>query len=143
MHAVANPPGPLRLARIVRDAGIQLNALAKHAGVSRTAVSLLANHGIWPANNADALAGAIDTFLLEKGAANHAWRECEQPTQDKPEETLAMLLRKINLTPQARRHFNLTGDPFAEPTTPEDVFLSADTRYVRETMYQVARNGGL
>lgn len=53
-----------------------------------------------------------------------------------------MLLRKINLTPQARRHFNLSGDPFAEPTTAEEVFLSPDIRYVRETMYQVARNGG-
>lgn len=53
-----------------------------------------------------------------------------------------MLLRKQNLTPAARRHFGLTRDPFAEPTCAEDVFLSSEIRYVRESMYQVARYGG-
>lgn len=134
--------GPLRLRRHLRDAGIQVGELATHLRISRPAVSQLVNHGIWPATNADAIASGIDTFLLEKGAANHAWRECEQPTQDKPEETLAMLLEKQTVTPQARRHFNLVGDPFADPTKAEDVFLSQDMRYVRESMFGVARNGG-
>ena len=143
MHAIAQGgTGPLRLRGHLQQAGIQVGELATHLRISRPAVSQLVNHGIWPARNADAIAAGIDTFLLERGAANHAWREYEQPTQDTPEETLAMLLRKINLTPQARRHFHLSGDPFAEPTTAEDVFLSPDIRYVRETMYQVARNGG-
>lgn len=53
-----------------------------------------------------------------------------------------MLLRKQGLAPQTRRHFGLVRDPFAEPATPEDVFLGTDYRYVRETMYQVARHGG-
>jgi type II secretory pathway predicted ATPase ExeA len=53
-----------------------------------------------------------------------------------------MLLRKQTLTPAARRHFGLTRDPFADPSTAEDVFLSPDIRYVREAMYQVARHGG-
>ena len=136
--------GPLRLRRLMRDAGLQLSDLAAHVGTSRAAMSLLANHGIWPANNADAVAAGIDAFLLAHNAANDAWRESEQSIkpQEQPEETLAMLLRKINLTPQARRHFNLPGDPFVEPVTADEVFLSPDIRYVRESMYQVARNGG-
>ena len=144
MQTIAHPPGPLRLKRALRDAGLQLKDLAAHLGISRAAVSLLANHGIWPANNADAIDAGIETFLLARNAAHAAWREREQPIppQEQPEETLAMLLRKINLTPQARRHFQLSRDPFAEPTTAEDVFLSPDIRYVRETLYQVARNGG-
>ena len=143
MHAIAKGgAGPLRLRGYLQQAGIQVGELATHLRISRPAVSQLINHGIWPARNADAIATGIDTFLLDKGAANNAWREYEQPTQDKPEETLAMLLRKINLTPQARRHFQLAGDPFAEPVSADEVFLSPDIRYVRESMYQVARNGG-
>lgn len=53
-----------------------------------------------------------------------------------------MLLRKQTLTPAARRHFGLASDPFADPTTQEDVFLSNELRYVRESMYQCARHGG-
>lgn len=142
IRSMAKPPGPLALSNVLRDAGIQLNALAQHLGISRTAVSLLANHGIWPANNADAIAAGIDTYLQGKGIADSSWRQPLQAPQDQPEETLDMLLRKTNLTPQARRFFTLGGDPFAEPTTAEDVFLSQDIRYVRESLYQVARNGG-
>lgn len=53
-----------------------------------------------------------------------------------------MLLRKQTLTPQARKHFGLSLNPFADPETPEEVFLSPEIRYVRESMYQAARNGG-
>lgn len=144
LRSMANPPGPLRLKRALRDAGAQLNDLAAHLGISRTAVSLLVNHGIWPTTHADAIAAGIDSFLLAHQATHPAWRDAEQaiPPQDTPEETLAMLLRKINLTPQARRHFQLSADPFADPVNADEVYLSPDIRYVRESMYAVARNGG-
>ena len=134
--------GPLRLRSVLQDAGLQLSALADHLRISRAAVSLLVNHGKWPATNADAVAAGIDTFLQANGVPTGTWRQRLQAPQDQPEETLDMLLRKTNLTPQARRFFNLGGDPFAEPATAEDVFLSPDIRYVRESMYQVARNSG-
>lgn len=134
----------LQLKPLMARAGIKQDALASAAGISRPALSALIHHGALPRryDRADVEA-RITQHLRANGVANaDAWMQADVPTQDKPEETLAMLLRKINLTPQARRHFNLSGDPFAEPTTAEEVFLSPDIRYVRETMYQVARNGG-
>ncbi|QDF99574.1 transposase [Azoarcus sp. DD4] len=47
------------------------------------------------------------------------------------------------LSAQAKRHFALFRDPFVDDVQgPEDLFLSADQRYVREAMYQAARTGG-
>lgn len=53
-----------------------------------------------------------------------------------------MLLRKQSLTPAARKHFNLFRDPFAEVDEREDVFLSPDIRYVRESLWATAKHGG-
>lgn len=54
-----------------------------------------------------------------------------------------MLLRKQTLTPAARKHFGLFRDPFADDLqTHEDVFLTDDVRYVRETLWHTARHGG-
>ncbi|HWQ37046.1 MAG TPA: AAA family ATPase, partial [Burkholderiales bacterium] len=47
------------------------------------------------------------------------------------------------LTPEARKRFQLFADPFVNDVTgPEDVFLAADQRYIREAMYHTARHGG-
>lgn len=54
-----------------------------------------------------------------------------------------MLLRRQILSPQAKRHFGLFRDPFDNDVqAAEDVFVTPDIRYVREAMYQVAKNGG-
>jgi type II secretory pathway predicted ATPase ExeA len=54
-----------------------------------------------------------------------------------------MLLRKASLSPQAKKHFALFRDPFADDVAdPDDVFVSPDIRYVREAMFQTARHGG-
>ncbi|MDT3707460.1 MAG: AAA family ATPase [Thiobacillus sp.] len=47
------------------------------------------------------------------------------------------------LTPQAKKQFQLFRDPFTEDVQgPEDVFLSADQRYIREVLFATARHGG-
>lgn len=47
------------------------------------------------------------------------------------------------LTQAAKRHFNLFRDPFLDDVQgPDDVYLSADQRYIREAMYQASRHGG-
>lgn len=54
-----------------------------------------------------------------------------------------MLLRKQNLTSAAKKHFQMTRDPFTDDLqTNEDVFLTDDVRYVRETLWHTARHGG-
>lgn len=55
-----------------------------------------------------------------------------------------MLLHKQSLTPAALRHFGLLADPFNNDLMcQEDVFISPGLRYVRESLWQHARHGGL
>lgn len=47
------------------------------------------------------------------------------------------------LSPNAKKHFGIFRDPFVEDVQgPEDVFLSADQRYIREAMFSTAKHGG-
>jgi type II secretory pathway predicted ATPase ExeA len=55
-----------------------------------------------------------------------------------------MLLRKQSLSPEAKKHFGLPIDPLADSMScAEDVFLTPDIRYVRESMMATARHGGM
>ena len=56
-----------------------------------------------------------------------------------------MLLRKQTLFPAARKHFGLFRDPFSDDAiqSNDDMFLSPDIRYVRESMLMTAKHGGL
>lgn len=53
-----------------------------------------------------------------------------------------MLMAQQVLTPAARKQFGLFRDPLGELQDVEDMYVSADIRYVRESMYQVARHDG-
>lgn len=146
----------LRIKAQLAEARIRQEDLAEAVNLSRPALSGLINHGLLPARYERAkVEQAITSFLLQRRVPDAArWLEKAEPArvnapapvspQQDPThlEDFAMLLRKQSLTPQARRHFQLSGDPFAEPTSAEEVFLSPDIRYVRESMYQVARHGG-
>ncbi|MGO1072300.1 ExeA family protein [Lysobacter sp. CA199] len=143
----------LRLKSILADAAIKQGALAKAVGLSRPALNALINHNQLPRGLArDSVDRLITQYLKNHGADYGRWNEEEPPcantaAPDSPQLTTTdeeeqMLLRKHSLTPQARRHFQLAGDPFADPVTAEEVFLSSDIRYVRESVYQTARHGG-
>jgi hypothetical protein len=149
----------LRLKSILAAAGIKQGALANAVGLSRPALNGLINHDRLPAAHSRAdVDASINRFLCANGASATDWFKQEEPpctntaapdspqqdpaTDEISDEEFQMLLRKQVLTPQARRHFGLTADPFADPTSAEEVFLSPDIRYVRESMYQVAKHGG-
>ncbi|MGB5147480.1 MAG: AAA family ATPase [Porticoccaceae bacterium] len=145
----------LGLKRLLAAQGIRQEDLAAAVQISRPALSSLINYGVLPKRyDRAAVEERITDYLSRRGVGNTArtkkleparWRATapDQPQQSDPtEENLVMLLRKQSLTSAARRHFNLPGDPFADPTTADDVFLSPDIRYVRESMHQVARHGG-
>ncbi len=47
------------------------------------------------------------------------------------------------LTHHAKKHFKLFQNPFEDDVQkPEDVFLSAEQRYIRETLFNTAKHGG-
>lgn len=53
-----------------------------------------------------------------------------------------MLLRKQRLTPAAKKAFGIFRDPFDELHSPDEMWVSPDIRYVRDSMYTTARYGG-
>jgi type II secretory pathway predicted ATPase ExeA len=148
----------LRLKSILAGAGIKQGALATTVGLSRPALNGLINHDQLPAAyDRAAVETGITRYLRHHNAPWTDWFKQEEPacintaapdspqdpaTNEISDEESQMLLAKHTLTPQARRHFGLSADPFADPASPEEVFLSPDIRYVRESMFQVARTGG-
>lgn len=148
----------LRLKTVMAEHGIKQADMAREMGIARPTLGALINHGQWPRSmDAGALQGLCVAFLSECGVSGQALHTafeevlepCESDTAPAAldsltnEEDEAMLLRKQGLAPAAKKHFGLFRDPLAdEIQSAEDVFISADIRYVREAMWQTARLGG-
>lgn len=151
----------IKLKGFLTNAGISQAEVARRIGISPAAMTNIMN-GQWPVTKdkgelQDAIYDAIQSVsetmvwfppdLFKKVAPDKL-----QPVRGgstiatNTEATLefTMLLRKQTLTPQARKHFGLFRDPFAEETMTgtEDVFTTADSRYVRESLWGCARFGG-
>lgn len=136
----------LNLKQILADLGKTQRELALHLSVSPACVAQICNHGMFPKKpDGETVRSGILKFLELHGADRQVCRRAfdavEQQPKQPQEET--MLLRKQTLTPAARKHFGLFRDPFADDLqSHEDVFLSDDVRYVRETLWHTARHGG-
>lgn len=138
----------------LRRAGIRQHALAAALGISRPALSGYLNHGVLPARCQRArIESEIEHQLRRAGRGAgtakkttplryHAVASTPRSATNQTNEETQMLLRRQALTQAARQHFGLSRDPFSDPETHDDVWLSAELRYVREAMYQTARHGG-
>jgi type II secretory pathway predicted ATPase ExeA/transcriptional regulator with XRE-family HTH domain len=146
----------LRLKPILAEHGIAYRQLAEGVGVSKAAISQIVNHDLWPKGARKALAVKILEYLDR--ATGRRWdadvfevadegrtprppvpNGGEIPPQTEGED---MLMRKVGLSPQAKKHFGLFRDPFGEVEEAEGVFVTPDIRYVREAMFQTAKHGG-
>ncbi|MEX3690107.1 ExeA family protein [Paraburkholderia sp. BR14263] len=149
----------LKLTQVVAGYGIQYSVLARHAGLSRTAVSLLANRGLYPASRSKqdvqhALLGALvemgvnaadaaDAFgEVAEPSANGAPHAAKSPEGDIHNERVDMLIRKVSLGAQALDFFRLNRDPFMPPQTRDEVFMGRALRVGYEHMMTKARHGG-
>jgi type II secretory pathway predicted ATPase ExeA len=136
--------------------------------ISRTALSFLLNYDLWPAGTPrDSLRAQIEAQLRARGVRDAEisliWRRDEQalyvtnqrharPKGFKQHEAAPTDLEDFNLpekemlTRDTKKHFQLLREPFSnggeEIRGPEDVYLSADQRYIREAMYTTAKSGG-
>lgn len=65
-------------------------------------------------------------------------------TSQQPDETEdSMLLQNQSLTPEARAHFGLPRNPFLDDVqSPDDVFQTANVRYVRAVLMDCAQHHG-
>lgn len=138
----------LNLKQALTEIGKTQRDLAQHLGISPAGVAQICNHGEFPKtpDEATVRAGVLQ-FLKQHGASVEVCRRAFEaiPQVENPQKSQEeiMLLRKQTLTPAAKKHFQLFRDPFADDLqTHEDVFLTDDVRYVRETLWHTARHGG-
>ncbi|MBI2397701.1 MAG: AAA family ATPase [Xanthomonadales bacterium] len=77
---------------------------------------------------------------LDKPPTKKALREAATPQQEPRLE----LPEPEMLSPAARSQFKLVRHPFQDDVQgPQDVFMTADQRYVSESMYYAAKHGGI
>jgi type II secretory pathway predicted ATPase ExeA len=150
----------LQLKQVMSEAGIKQADMAREMGIARPTLGALINHGQWPKSiEQNPLVYRARKFLKRCGVSGRAletaFEEVPEPrvedvapavspvSSTEEEEDEIMLLRKQGLAAAAKKHFGLFRDPLAdEVASHEDVFVSVDIRYVREAMWQTARNGG-
>lgn len=153
-----------------RDIRIEQPAGFGRAGVMSAATfSLLVNRHIWPKSpTRDCIEASVREALQKAGANDDeiagAWEidHTFDPTDDKaiprtsyayqkpsapavpvPESDPFQFPEPEMLSATARQTFNITRHPFLDDIQgPQDLFLSKDQRYIRESMYQAAKHGG-
>ena len=126
---------------------------ARACGVSPATINALANRGLPPKTGWEALRGALAAHLTMQGAAADtvalALRETLEPAphshnpRRKADTHLEddMIFGKQALSQAARQHFGLRRDPFGDPQSAAEIYLTPETRYVREVMFDAACNG--
>ncbi len=149
----------LKLKGILAGCGRSQNDLGRDIGLSAASVAQIVNHGFWPKTKPTPMlkdrirarlaaygcdAAAIDTaFEVARPRSNAVPPVVTHEAHDESED-VSMLLRKQTLTREAKAHFRIPRDPFTdEMMSDADVFISDDIRYVRASMRQVAKHGGL
>ncbi|WJS87570.1 AAA family ATPase [Glaesserella parasuis] len=147
----------LKLKQVLIDKGVSFRQFAQSVKISPTAFSLLINQHQKPKNwekVEENLIAALQEFginqplatLLEKEATGESLATEPAASVPKTKQEIKdniMLLAKQALFPATKKHFGLFRDPFAEDIrSAEDVFTSADVRYVREALFQTAKHGG-
>lgn len=136
---------------ISMTSGNQRN-LARDIGISPTALSLYINLGQtpktdWPETR-ERLLACLESPASPRPYVEELLDKIERPQGQEPaaegdeREDEPMILRKQSLTSDTRRHFRLVRNPFDDPQSSADVYLSEDSRFVREAMYDTAVNGG-
>lgn len=153
----------LMLKKILAFNDLTQAELGREVKLSAPTVAQWINHGMWPKRtDPEELKEKVRAWLADCKAvvANDPFAEyhhevvaqesCNSPEPEHTaedhnhnEELDLMLLRKQTLSPEARRAFQLFRDPFAEPASSDELFLSPDIRYVREALYGGAKNGSL
>lgn len=147
--------------------------LARFCRVSGASINLICNFGQWPTERSrsrghpgeEELRPLIEQFLRMSGATEEqvatAFNEAPSTTCANRSCPMAAdaaisgpqahsqtednnMLRHHRLTPEARQHFRIPRDPFVdEMHSDADVFQSDDIRYVRATLRQTAKHGGM
>ena len=155
------PQTPINLKKLIPTLGLKQASIARAVGVSTGTFADIVNWNKWPRRNHEQVKERICLALRTCGASlsqintafdlptaakqNAQGSSLERLNEASPNpEGYDMLLRKQTLTPAARKQFALFRDPFIDDVqAADDVFLTPDIRYVRESMWTTAKHGGL
>lgn len=135
----------------------------KGSAVGDTTVSTLLTRRVWPVTiPPNEIHDAVAALLRERGVPESeiekAWdidgddeaqalssnaRRSGTNANSDPDEAPFKLPEAEMLSPEAREHFHLPRHPFIDDVQgPQDVYLSRDQRYIRESMYYAAKHSG-
>ncbi len=141
-----------KLKNLFDTIGFSQGKICRQCGFSATSLSLLLNYGCWPVKAPEKMQADIVGVLKNSGRADVEITEALadipldnniKPPKREKEEKIVMI-RKQNLTPEAKRKFGIFREIFSEQLSDmDDVFLSPELRYVRESLYNMARFGGM
>jgi type II secretory pathway predicted ATPase ExeA len=137
----------LALKLLLQQHNISQALLARELNLAPATIAQWLNKEIYPKTpTTDDLKAAVIRFLRKQTIAfddtifNTVAAETATPLT---EEDMNMLLRKQTLSPQAKAHFKFFQDPFENDVqAAEDVYSSPDIRFVREYLWQTAKQGG-
>lgn len=146
---------PSEFKAVVAAYGGQRQA-ARACKVSPALINVLANQGMTPKTGWAGLQTALRQWLIARGATADTVTRALRMASPKVRNTRKiinnakistkiagddpMILGKQTLVQGARKHFSLTRDPFSDPQTVEEIYLTPESRYVREVMYDAACN---
>lgn len=118
---------PLRLRRLLQDAGLEAKHVAPLLGVAERSLHRWMTSGTPPSA---ARRPRVDAALRRLGIdPSHAWepdmslRLVPADLPDTQESPMECVCREF-LDPELLKHFGLSADPFDPPTTPDDVWMS-------------------
>lgn len=160
---------PLVLKGVMANRGLKQSDLAvalrqkNGRPLSPSALSHLVNWNVWPKETTpEVMRQAIEQWLSDHGVPREeiatVWNidsedtlrgiqpvgiKVGRPHKLKIVESDIEPLEVEMLSSAAKRLFGLFRDPFQDDVnSPDDVFLSADQRYISEAMFQTAKHGG-
>lgn len=164
-------PTALKLKALLKRLGVPQARFARSLGISPGTLADILNWGCKPSKgwpelhlamqqeleqlgaSASAIASAFDHRAQAAPKKQNAQRSSAERSTVTPfggtsstatEKETDMLLQKQTMHQTTRRHFAVAADPFNNDIAESgDVFVSPDIRYVRETLWQHAKHGGL
>lgn len=152
----------MSIAVALAELGLSQRDVARATALSKSAVSRLVASGEWPVKGAAVARRALETVFRQHGATQaqvlalwaipikklaptslHLAEAVSPVSQPETQEEEPMLLQNQALTPDARRHFGLSRNPFVDDVqSADDVFQTPSVRYVRASLLDAAMHHG-
>jgi len=145
---------PILLRRILKENGIQQQALCRDLGINITTFAYTLRKGYVPGVSPEAQREyrcRIEKYLrdhgVEESVVGQMWQESfhtvirRKPAACNPKFIETVEVEMINS--ETLRHFRIFRNPFiGDVQSKKDVYLSQEHRYVKEAMLDAAHNGG-